>query len=307
MQQSRNHRRYRSLCTLDMQPVQQASLPINNLRDDDQFMREKYHKNCFDYLTPKYINRYVFYRYKDTIDYIAATVPKLDICQDLPIDDYSKIITCDQHASVFTHTNDPLPIMATRSLNTCICLIMHSPTHNVASMSHIDGLPGFSRRAANDDGMAIDYSPVQRTVAVIVNQLELIRNCKIDDLDYYMIGGVFGLSEIMVHDILQELIRVELESKTKLVFRGRNLLGPINQSRNICFDARAGVTNRFSYYDYFDNFELVRDTEERYKLHRQDRLPCCLTITYTPKALLKNNNQSLSHNTRALTLNTSPT
>jgi len=71
---------------------------------------------------------------------------------------------------------------------------------------------------------------------------------------FYLIGGIFQLSEIMIYDILQCINNMaKTESEFKLNFRGRNLLGPENQSRNICLDTRTG---KITYFDYILNAEV---------------------------------------------------
>lgn len=216
---------------------------------------EKYHDNCHDYLKPRYLELYAVPEYKELLYQIAATIPKLNICTDTPEQTYIDIVVCDQHAVVLTCSTDTNPAIATYALNACIGLILYDPIHKVGALAHIDGLPGYSNQSAIDDGIKIDFSPVKLNLEII---LRLFRGLTTRagaqastnlSIDCYLVGGIFHLSEVMINDIMQTLDKFTSDPKSLYTFtyRGRNLLGPENQSRNICLDTRTGLITHFDY------------------------------------------------------------
>ena len=216
---------------------------------------EKYHKNCHDYLKPLYIERYAVPKYKNMLYQIRNKIPKINICQDTPIQAYGETLVCDQHAMIFGHHSDIFPILATYALNACIGLLLYLPHFKVGCLCHIDGLPGYSKKSAREDGIKINFDPVTLNMNLILESIRKI--ClpfnlpPILDIDYYLIGGIYELSEVMIHDIIECINKYSL--KHRFNFRGRNLLGPENQSRNICFDLRTGL---MSHFDYLENSEF---------------------------------------------------
>lgn len=212
---------------------------------------EKYHDNCHDYLKRYYIERYASKEYKNLLYVIIKRIPKLDICDETNPNDYDKIIVCDQHAVIFGASCHQKSILATYALNSCIGLIMYAPAYRVGSVSHFDGLPGYSKEHAREDGLDISFSPVQYNIDVILRKIRSY--CKTDDnilIQFYLVGGIFDLSEVMIHDILYYLSSID--SRYRFDFRGRNLLGPENQSRNICLNTMNG---KITHFDIFDNSE----------------------------------------------------
>lgn len=246
---------------------------------------EKYHDNCHDYLKPFYLEKYAVPKYKPLLYEILKKIPKVDICEDTPFDLYRDIIVCDQHAVVFGHYKDIYPILATYALNACIGLLMYVPKIKLASLAHIDGLPGYSRESALADGLNIQFDPVYENINTILKYMRYLSDTdEIMYIDYYLIGGIFDLSEVMVNDII-ECINKLSNDKYHFIFKGRNILGPENQSRNICIDTRNG---KITYFDYITNSEF-------YKNHiTKDGIPiniikaprkseAYLDITYIPK------------------------
>lgn len=222
----------------------------------DQTFSELYHDNCHDYLRKFYIRKYAVEKYASKLLEIAQKIPKFQFCNDIDPELYREIIVCDQHAVIFTHQFDSKPILATYALNACVGLVIYASKYKIASIAHIDGLPGYSRQSAIDDGMTdITTSPVSVNVKHILQTIRQIANTgELIELDFWLVGGVFGLSEVMICDIVAELATIN--GNYKLNFRGRNLLGPINQSRNICIDSRNGFIGHF---DYLTNSEIYID------------------------------------------------
>lgn len=212
---------------------------------------EKYHNNCHDYLSNYYIERYALKEYIPLLYSIEKNIKLLTICDFIEDKNmYREMIVCDQHAVIFTHNEDINPIISTYALNACIGLLIYEPKLKIASLSHIDGLPGYSNKSALRNNINITYSPVKKNIDSIITLLMYMKDpVEKYDFEYYLIGGIFGMSEIMIHDIIEN-INQRNNNKYSFVFKGRNLLGPINQSRNICFDTR---TNKFYNFKSLDN------------------------------------------------------
>lgn len=217
---------------------------------------EKYHDNCHDYLKTIYLEKYAVSKYKRILYDIRKNIPKLNICEETPYEKYGDVIVCDQHAVIFGHHLDMFPVLATYALNACVGLVMYIPKYKVGALAHIDGLPGYSEKSAHDDGINIDFSPVRVNIDSILKNIRYLCNTndKIDIL-YYLIGGIFDLSEVMIHDII-ECINTFDNEKNNFSFEGRNILGPENQSRNICIDTSDG---KITYFDYVANSEFYRN------------------------------------------------
>lgn len=214
---------------------------------------ESYHDNCHDYLKKIYLELYAAPKYKSLLYEIKDKIPKINICNELDYDSYGEIIVCDQHAVIFGHHNDIFPILATYAVNACIALIFYIPAYKVASVAHIDGLPGYSNKSAIDDNININFDPVYENISLIINKLKNLINTKNKiKIDYYLIGGIFDLSEIMVNDIIACINKFD-DNQCIFTFKGRNILGPENQTRNICIDSRNGKIN---YFDYVINSEF---------------------------------------------------
>ena len=233
---------------------------------------EQYHDNCHDYLKPRYLEMYAVPKYKDKLYQIARTIPKLNICTDTPEATYIDIVVCDQHAVILSHSKDINPAIATYALNACIGLVLFDPKYKIGALAHIDGLPGYSNQSAIDDGIKIDFDPVQLNLKTI---LHLFRGLAIKAgaqpnetlaIDCYLVGGIFHLSEVMINDIMNALdvFTDNPSSGYAFTYRGRNLLGPENQSRNICLDTRTGSITHF---DYDLNSQIYA------KFRRTDGLP----------------------------------
>lgn len=212
---------------------------------------EKYHDNCFDYLKEYYLQRYLLKEYLNFFRDIRENITLLDICDIAPMNIYGDAVVCDQHAVIFTHHKDRYPVLATYALNACIGLLIYEPNLKIGSLAHIDGLPGYSQQSAVRDGIEIFYSPVEYNINTIIKHL--IKMCPRDsyEFDYYLVGGIFDMSEIMVYDIVQAIDIIQKQrSHIKFHLKGRNLLGPENQSRNICFDTRTG---NLLHFDFIEN------------------------------------------------------
>lgn len=270
---------------------------IHTIRDTDDksnksrretMFNEKYHHNCHDYLKRFYIEKYAYPRYKQLLYEIKEYIPVLNICNNTPTEQYPEIIVCDQHAVIFSHYLDRYPIMATYALNACIGLVIYIPEHKVGCLAHIDGLPGYSQKSSIEDGLKIKFNPVKENLNVILTFLKkLCMTCDKNDIliiDYYLIGGIFNLSEVMVNDII-ECINEYQGTMYRFNFKGRNLLGPENQSRNICIDTRNGI---ISYFDYITNSEVYEKNVGKNKLpiniiKAPRKSEAFLDITYIPK------------------------
>lgn len=248
---------------------------------------EKYHDNCHDYLKKIYLEKYADPKYKSLLYKIKATIPKIDICIETPYSMYGNIIVCDQHAVVFTHALDRYPVLATYALNACVGLIMYCSKYKVAALAHIDGLPGYSKKSAIDDGLDINFNPVYENIKSILKNIRHLCNTNdIISIDYYLIGGIFNLSEVMVNDIIDTINSFgNTEYGFDFAFRGRNLLGPDNQSRNICIDS---TTGKITHFDYLSNSEyhMKRVNKQRLadniiKANRESE--AFLDITYIAK------------------------
>lgn len=218
-----------------------------------KMFNEKYHDNCHDYVKGYYLERYANRYYIKFLYSLAETVPVVDICKSVDSESYADTIVCDQHAVVFTRKTDYYPIIATYALNACIGLVMYNNKYGVAALAHIDGLPGYSQQSAREDGLAISFSPVQENIDAMMKTIRYLTGASLHqplDIDYYLIGGIFNLSEVMIHDIVEYIGLVENKNKSyRFHLKGRNLLGPENQSRNISIDSRTGSVNHFNYID----------------------------------------------------------
>lgn len=220
---------------------------------------EKYHDNCHDYLKPFYLEKYAVPEYKPLLYEIRKKIPKINICNDTPSEFYADTIVCDQHAVIFGHYKDIFPVLATYALNACVGLIIYLPEYKIGSIAHIDGLPGYSNKSAIKDKINITFDPVYENIKTILTQIENILEPHIEPkniyLEYYLIGGIFDLSEVMIYDII-ECIKKFFNDKYRFKFKGRNILGPENQSRNICLDTRTG---KITYFDYITNSEFYKN------------------------------------------------
>ena len=245
---------------------------------------EKYHDNCHDYLKTIYLEKYAVTKYKPILYEIKNNIPLLHICNETPYELYIDVVVCDQHALVFGHHLDINPILATYALNACIGLLMYVPELKIGALAHIDGLPGYSKQSAIDDGVEITFDPVTENLKLILAGLKSMANkTSILEIDFYLVGGIFDLSEVMINDIVRTINKFN-NRLYRFTFKGRNLLGPENQSRNICMDMRTGD---ITYFDYVANSEF-------YKKHvNKDNLPmniikaprqseAFLDITYQP-------------------------
>uniref|UniRef100_A0A6G6AAP7 CheD chemotaxis protein n=1 Tax=Borely moumouvirus TaxID=2712067 RepID=A0A6G6AAP7_9VIRU len=245
---------------------------------------EKYHDNCHDYLKKIYLEKYAQPKYKKFLYEVKKYIPKLNICVDTDYDQYGNVIVCDQHAVIFGHHQDIFPILATYALNACIGLIMYCPKYKVAALAHIDGLPGYSFESAIDDGVKVNFDPVYENIGIILKNIRNIcKTREIIDIDYYLIGGIFGLSEVMIFDITQCLNKYG-GGNYKFNFIGRNLLGPDNQSRNICFNT---ITGEITYFDFITNSEYYGSNLNKKNLpiniiKAPRKSEALLDITYLP-------------------------
>ena len=253
---------------------------------------EKYHDNCHDYLGTFYLEKYALVTYKPLLVKIMEKIPKINICNEMSEHLYHKIIVCDQHAVVFGYDSDVFPILATYALNACIGLVMYAPLYKISALAHIDGLPGYSLKSAKLENVDVDFCPVTANINIMLDRIRLLAKTtdkeKID-IKYYLIGGIFDMSEIMINDIIECINNIaNMNNKNnkqyKFIFAGRNLLGPENQSRNICINSANG---KITYFNYITNSEI-------YHMNRsKDGLPiniikaprkseAMLDITYCP-------------------------
>lgn len=217
---------------------------------------EKYHDNCHDYLKSTYLEKYANLKYKSFLYDIGKKIPKVNICNDTPYEMYGDVIVCDQHGVIFSHHQDIYPIIATYALNACVGLIMYNNEFKVASVAHIDGLPGYSKNSAILDGVDIVFDPVYENIRIMLKHIRGL--CVTSDninIDYYLIGGIFDLSEVMIYDIIQCINKID-GNGFKFIFKGRNILGPENQSRNVCINTMNG---KITYFDYVLNSEYYAD------------------------------------------------
>lgn len=256
-----------------------------SVQNSKTFFNEKYHDNCHDYLKKFYVEKYADTRYKDMLYLIKNKIPKLDICNDTVFDDYGKTVVCDQHAVIFSKSTDKFPIVATYALNACIGLVMYCTKYKVVALAHIDGLPGYSLQSALDDGVKIHFDPVHENIKMLLTVIRNICNTEENlNIDYYLVGGIFNLSEIMVHDIIECINNFEQQNRNyEFYFKGRNILGPENQSRNICFNSYNGKITYFDYVlnsEYYSNNRLSNGLSVNIlKAPRQSE--AVLDITYT--------------------------
>lgn len=250
---------------------------------------EKYHNNCHDYLKTFYLEKYAVQVYKPLLYRIKDKIPKLNICNEITDHFYEDVIVCDQHAVVFGNANDIYPILATYALNACIGLIMYIPKYQVATLAHIDGLPGYSKKSAINDGIDINFDPIYENLTIILRYLRnLCKTSEMLQIEYYLIGGIFDLSEIMIHDIIKTIHQYP-DKKYQFIFKGRNLLGPENQARNICIDSRTG---EIKYFDYMANLEFYKNVINRVGLPsniiKAPRISeAYLDVTYMPCMTIK--------------------
>lgn len=248
---------------------------------------EKYHDNCHDYLKSHYLEKYALKKYKELLYDISIQIPKIMICNEMPTELYGDTIVCDQHAVVFSHSKDIYPVVATYALNACVGLVMYVPKYRVASLAHIDGLPGYSKDSAIQDGVKIDFSPVYENLTIILEHLR--KYCNTNEtlgIDYYLIGGIFDMSEIMISDIITAINDTQNNNHKYIFnFRGRNILGPENQSRNICLNTQDGKIYYFDYHlnaSYHHNF--CSQNGLPFNIIKAPRnSEAFLDITYTPK------------------------
>lgn len=245
---------------------------------------EKYHNNCHDYLKSFYLEKYAVSRYKPLLYRIKEKIPTLAICNEIAEHAYDNVIVCDQHAVVFGKAIDIYPILATYALNACIGLIMYVPKYQVAALAHIDGLPGYSMKSAIDDGLDINFDPIYENLTIILKYLRnLCQTQTILQIEYYLVGGIFDLSEVMIHDIIKTIHQYP-DKQYQFTFVGRNLLGPENQARNLCIDTRTG---KIKYFDYMANMEfygvLVNKNGLPINIIKAPRISeAYLDITYVP-------------------------
>lgn len=253
------------------------------------FFNEKYHNNCHDYLKTIYLEKYSDDKYKNLLYEIKNKIPVINICGNTPYYDYSNIIVCDQHAMVFGHHKDIYPILATYALNACIGLIMYSPAFKIGSLAHIDGLPGYSKQSTIVDGFNINFDPIHENIKIILANLrKLSKTNHTINIDYYLIGGIFDLSEVMINDIIECINKID-NKNYNFFFKGRNILGPENQSRNICIDMRSG---KITYFDYIENSDFYINYRNANGLpiniiRAPRKSEAFLDITYTPKLIMK--------------------
>lgn len=206
---------------------------------------EAIHDNCHDYLKPFYIEIYSDKRFKVLLYEIASRVDTLNICTELSRYDYEKVVLCDQHAFVTGRGDSNKPLLATYGINVCMSLILYAPGFNVGCVSHFDGLPGYSKESATKHDYKLSFSPVKRNIDAMLSSVRKCCNAKGKILvDFYLVGGIFNMSEVMLHDILEYLASIQ-GKEYQLVFKGRNIMGPENQARNVCLDTRCGSIRHY--------------------------------------------------------------
>lgn len=230
---------------------------------EDSYFTKEYHDNCHDFLKPLYIELYAMPGSKAFLYEISNYVPKLDICSEMK--DYDKTVVCDQHAVIMGTSTSDKPILATYALNSCIALVMYSPAHKIGAMTHFDGLPAYFKSTAALAGQKLSFDPIVVNMGMIIEKLKNHAKAPLD-LKVWLVGGVFGLSELMLRDLITYLAEVK---DVKIRLKGRNLLGPINQSRNIALDLRDGSIK------YFDILEYGGEITKAPYTH-----PALLDITY---------------------------
>lgn len=206
----------------------------------EEYFVKEIQDNCHDYLKPMYIESWAPKEYKDLFYTIANYIPKLNICTEMTFPDYGLAVICDQHAMIFGQASGTKPILATCALNACVSLIIYCPTKKVGVVSHFDGLPGYHQNSAKFAGLDPGFDPVKLNVSMMLRKIN-----SHGLLDIYLVGGVYGLSETMVQDILAFILTLP-----NIQLKGRNLMGPVNQSRNVALDTRDGT---IKYFDIIEN------------------------------------------------------
>lgn len=245
---------------------------------------EKYHDNCHDYLKTIYLEKYALPQYKKCLYDIRDNIPVINICNETDKNLYADIIVCDQHGVIFGYDADIYPCLATYALNACVALVMYLPKYKIGCMTHIDGLPGYSRTSAKEDGLNINFDPIKENMKIFLRRLRnLAKTNNIIDINYYLIGGIFDMSEIMINDIIECINNID-KNYYRFVFTGRNILGPENQSRNICLDTRTGA---ITYFDYMFNREfyhknLAKNGKPINVIIAPRKSEAILDITYEP-------------------------
>lgn len=226
---------------------------VNKKMEKKIFYYEKYHDNCHDYLKALYVEKYAMPQYKKLLYQIKEKIPKINICNDTDEHLYTDIIICDQHAVIFAHHADIFFAISTYALNACVALVLYISEYKIGCMTHFDGLPAYSKTSAINDGLEINFDPIEENMKIILRKLRNLAQTNITlNIDYYLIGGIFGMSEVMINDIIACVNRIN-KNEYRFTFKGRNILGPENQSRNICLNTRNG---KITYFDYVLNSEI---------------------------------------------------
>jgi len=217
---------------------------------------ETYHDNCHDYLKTVYLSQYTMPGYLNIITNIKKSIPIIHICDETSDQLYGHTIVCDQHGVIFSHYQDIYPILATYALNACLGLILYIPKLKIGCVAHFDGLPAYSKESAQSDGIKLNFDPVTENIKIILGNIRLMAP-KVNrfDIDVYLIGGMFNLSEIMINDMIN-CIKKFNGKIFQFNFKGRNLLGPENQTRNICLDT---ATGKITHFDFLTNLEVHKN------------------------------------------------
>jgi hypothetical protein len=255
--------------------------------------RAKYIPNCIDYNHEAYQSYMLNDKINDIFD-IINKIPSINFCNLLPNNLFKKLILSDQHAVVISNNNDKYPIIGTFSLNACIGLILYEAEYKIGCVMHMDGLPAYSKESAIKEGNNINFDPINENIVKVIKifhelvnvQLNNINNTndkKILNINVNIIGGLFGMSEIMVIDIYNCLKKSWIDYNIKFNIIGKNLFGPDNQMRNIALDTDTGKLYTFDYFInhyYTDSKNIIPAKKDNKYL---------LDVTYIPFDLSKKN------------------
>jgi chemotaxis receptor (MCP) glutamine deamidase CheD len=239
----------------------------------------------FDHLLETYSKKY-----HTKLLEIRSKLKKISFCEILPNDSlYKKCVVIDQHCLGVTSALDDYPIITTYALNTCVALILYEPNLKLGALSHIDGLPGYSRNSVIED-IKVDpgFDPASVNIERIIKELIALRPNETQfSFTTCLIGGAFGLSETMICDLYDAVNNFNKKEATdcKINLIGRNLLGGINECRNIALDTRNGEIYHFNYIENsiqhnYNPQNIPKPIEEDLK-HPYE--PYLLHITYAGK------------------------
>ena len=233
---------------------------LNDSDNDNSFVLDTF-DNCIDYANQYNMDK-IEEKYQARIKDIIDKVPVINFCNHFDHKSlYPKTLEVDQHAYIITHAQDRFPIIATNSLCPCVSFIAYEPALRVGCLTHIDGLPAYSKESLIDDEIELDYIPLEYNMKAIIDGMKIDANSETLNLDIYLIGGTSTLSPSVVIDIY-DYINSYKNDKIILNLKGRNILGPDNQSRSVALDTRDG---KLYYFDSYQTIYFKDETIDRQK------------------------------------------